>query len=121
MTEREIQDAIRSEASSAGAVLWRNNVGCLPTATGQYIRFGLANDSAGMNKNIKSADLVGIEPVVITADMIGSVIGRFLAREIKKPGWYYAGSNRERAQARWLDLVNSMGGNACFADGVGTI
>ena len=121
MNEQEIQQIIRLEASSKGSVLWRNNVGCLPTGSGQWIRFGLANDSARMNQLIKSSDLIGIQPVLITSEMIGSVFGRFIAREIKKPGWNYRGSPQEKAQDNFMELVNSMGGSACFADSVGTL
>ena len=115
-TEQELQQAIRAEASRAGCVLWRNNVG----AAGA-IRYGLANDSAAMNANIKSSDLIGIEPVIITPDMIGTVIGRFIAREVKRPGWHWTGTDRERAQLRYMQLVCRMGGNACFATSEGTL
>ena len=74
-----------------------------------------------MNQLHKSADLVGIEPVLITQAMVGSVVGRFLAREVKRPGWTWTGTEREQAQLRWLERVSFMGGNAGFACGLGTI
>ena len=91
--ESELQQQIRAEASRAGCVLWRNNVGAL-----DGVRYGLANDSRAMNQLHKSADLVGIEPVLITQAMVGSVVGRFLAREVKRPGWTWTGTEREQAQ-----------------------
>ena len=116
MLESELQQQIRAEASRAGCVLWRNNVGAF-----DGVRYGLANDSRAMNQLHKSADLVGIEPVLITPGMVGSVVGRFLAREVKRPGWHYTGTEREQAQLRWLERVSLMGGNAGFACGLGTI
>ena len=121
MIEQDLQQLIRAEASAAGGVLWRNNVGALPDSRGKWVRYGLANDSAAMNARVKSSDLIGIEPVLITPEMVGSRIGRFIAREIKRPGWRWSGSAREVAQLRYMSLVVQMGGNACFAAGVGTL
>ena len=115
-TEQDLQQRIRAEASRVGAVLWRNNVG----AAGP-VRYGLANDSAAMNRHVKSSDLIGLEPVVVTPDMIGSVIGRFVAREVKRPGWRWTGTDREVAQLRFMELVCSLGGNACFTNDEGTL
>jgi acyl-CoA-binding protein len=44
-----------------------------------------------------------------------------VAREVKREGWKYKGSEAEKAQKRYIDLVNEMGGDACFANEVGTI
>jgi hypothetical protein len=101
--------------------LWRNNVGAATTADGSFIRFGLANDSSGLNKILKSADLIGINPVQITQDMVGCVIGQFISREVKTKNWRYTGTAREQAQLKWIELILSLGGNACFANGEGTI
>ncbi len=119
--ESHQQQLVRAEASRLGCVLWRNNVGALPTSTGQWMRFGLANDSAQMNRNIKSSDLIGIEPVLITPEMVGSVMGRFIAREMKRSNWVWSGNPQEKAQLAYLNLVNQLGGNGCFATGVGTL
>lgn len=120
-SESGISSDIRLEASQRGCRLWRNNVGATYTPTGQFIRFGLANDSAQLNKAIKSADLIGIRPVLITQAHVGLTIGQFISREVKHPGWKYTGTERERAQLAWAELINSLGGDACFTTGRGTL
>ena len=115
--ETATQAGIRLEASKKGARLWRNNVGAVTDERGRHIRYGLANDSKRMNREIKSSDLIGIKPVEIG----GRVIGQFVAREVKRPGWVYSGTDRERAQLRFLELIAAMGGDACFATGEGTL
>lgn len=121
MSESAVQSLVRLEASRKGCRLFRNNVGAGYLENGSFIRFGLANDSDRLNQQIKSADLIGIEPVLITQEMVGQTIGRFLSREIKAAGWQYSGTAREQAQLRWLELIASMGGNAAFAADEGTI
>tara|TARA_R110000787_G_scaffold83139_2_gene179326 strand:- start:526 stop:1002 length:477 start_codon:yes stop_codon:yes gene_type:complete len=113
-TEADIQSQERESITKAGGRAFRNNVGCLPTEGMGYVRFGLANDTPAMNKRIKSSDLIGIQPVAITQQHVGSIIGQFLAREVKKEGWKYAGTGREPAQLRFLELITSLGGDAKF-------
>jgi len=108
--EAEAQNQIRLEAPKHNARIWRNNVGACTDNTGRFIRYGLANDSKRMNKHIKSSDLIGI-----TTNDAG--YGIFTAIEVKRPGWKYRGTAREQAQARWLTLVNTMGGIGVFATG----
>lgn len=112
--EAEVLNEIRRAAPHYGVRLWRNNVGAAKTETGSFIRFGLANDSKLMNTNIKSADLIGIETVVIKPSDVGQCFGRFLSIEGKRPGWVYnpESTGRELAQMRWAQLVNAMGGRA---------
>jgi hypothetical protein len=88
---------------------------------GAFLRYGLANESSSLNKQIKSADLIGIRPIKITQSMIGFTFGQFISREIKASTWKFAGSDRERAQLRWAELILSYGGDACFANGEGTL
>jgi hypothetical protein len=119
--ESVVQADIRQEAAGKGMYLWRNNVGAAQDASGNFFRFGLANDSAKMGKMIKSSDLIGIRPVVITQDMVGKTIGQFVAREVKREGWEYKGTQREEAQLKFIKLINSLGGDANFASGTGTL
>lgn len=120
-SEAGVQAAVRLEASQRGLRLWRNNVGACVDERGNYVRYGLANESTRMNAAIKSSDLIGIRPVMVTPEMVGRVVGQFVAREIKAPGWVYKGTPREEAQLKFLQLVTSMGGDAAFANGKGTI
>lgn len=121
ISESGVSSEIRLEASQLGYRLWRNNVGATYTPAGQFIRYGLANDSAQLNRCIKSADLIGIRPILITPNHVGLTIGQFISREIKKPGWKYAATEREIAQLAWAELINSLGGDACFATSRGTL
>lgn len=120
-SETSIQTLIRLEASQKGCILFRNNVGAGTLDNGSFIRWGLANDSAQLNERLKSADLIGIRPILITPGHVGRVIGQFLSREVKAAGWKWTGTKRELAQQQWADLVNRMGGDALFATGEGTI
>lgn len=121
MSESRVQTLIRLEAANLGYYLWRNNCGAMVAPDGRLIRYGLANDSKQMNETIKSSDLIGIKPVIITADMIGKTLGVFLSREIKHENWVYTRTDREIAQKAWIDLINSLGGDAAFATGTGTL
>lgn len=115
VNEQDASNAIRREASKTqNELLWRNNVGAYQTDEGGFVRYGLANDSKQINQRIKSSDLIGLQQVRITPDMVGSVIAQFASREVKKPGWKYSGSAHERAQLAWIELILFLGGDACF-------
>jgi hypothetical protein len=116
LSEAAIQANIRLDATRKGMRLWRNNVGAVETEDGRFIRYGLCNDSKKMNQTIKSSDLIGIKPVTIEPHHVGTVIGQFVAREVKAGNWRYSGSAREEAQARFIELVVSLGGDAKFAN-----
>lgn len=119
--EDAVQVAVRFEAARKGLLVWRNNVGALKDATGRVVRYGLANDSTAVNKKIKSGDLIGVRPVTITPAHVGQVIGQFVSRECKAHGWFYTGADREPAQLAWANLVLSVGGDAAFTTGEGTL
>lgn len=120
-SEAAVQSQVRLEASRQGGRLWRNNVGAGYAEDGSFMRWGLANDSAQVNKVIKSADLIGLRPVLIEQKHVGLVLGQFVSREIKAAGWRYAGTDREVAQLNWATLVNTLGGDASFATGEGPL
>ena len=102
-SEARAQSLIRLEAPRHGATLWRNNVGVFVDETGRHVRVGLANDTPALNKTLKSSDLIGIAPE-----------GKFLAIEVKHPGWTQPANAREKAQMAFLNLVNSRGGIGAF-------
>lgn len=120
-SEAAVQVRVRLEASKNGAILWRNNVGVLRDERGVPVRYGLANDSPAMNKRIKSADLIGIRPILIGPEHIGHTIGQFVSREVKAEGWKFKGTEREEAQMRWAMLVQQYGGDARFTTGEGEL
>ncbi len=97
-------------------VNWRNNSGACTDETGRLIRYGLGNDSAQLNAEIKSSDLIGITPVQAYVEGIGwTVLGVFTALEIKPSGWSLRpGDKRGLAQAKFHDIVKANGGFAGF-------
>lgn len=119
MKENPVKDHIRLDAANRGIELWRNNVGVLKDINGRPVRYGLCNDSKQLNQAIKSSDLIGITPVVITPDMVGFCLGVFTAIECKKSDWSYS-ENDERAvaQKKFHDIVRNAGGMAGFATSV---
>lgn len=120
-SEAAVKNRIRLEASEKGARLWINNIGAFHTINGDFVRYGLANESKQQNAHIKSSDLIGIKPVLITQELVGSKIGQFLCREVKRAGWHYGHTAREKAQLNWINLINSLGGDAAFATSDGSI
>lgn len=132
-SEAWAQQQVRFQiGQEAGGYAWRNNVGAqktkepcqCPSCGFKFslerapLRWGLANDSAALNKKFKSSDLICAIPRTVTADMVGKVIAQFGAIETKHPGWEYNPHDKhEAAQAAFLQLVNSIGGFAAFSTG----
>lgn len=121
LSEAAVVNNVTMEASRVGARLWRNNVGACKDERGRLIRYGLCNVSKQMNEQIKSSDLIGIKSVLITPDMVGSVIGQFVARECKSGDWSYKGDKHELAQLRFMELIVGLGGDACFVTCEGSL
>lgn len=117
-SEAAVSVQVRLQHARAGVPLWRNNVGALQDPTGRWVRYGLCNDSKALNEKVKSGDLIGCKPVVITQQMVGQRIGQFVSRECKAPGWRYSATDREQAQLAWAELILSLGGDAGFTTGV---
>jgi hypothetical protein len=116
MKESASASHIRLEAARLGVDLWRNNVGALQDESGRVIRYGLCNDSAAVNRSIKSSDLIGLTPTIVTPDMVGSLVGIFTAIETKASDWSFIPSDqRAIAQAAFHDIVKRGGGFAGFA------
>lgn len=104
VSERTIVRQCRLIADECGGVLLRNNSGATRDHTGRMIRYGLGNDSAKLNRDYKSPDLVGI-----------GYGGRFIGVECKAAGWKGVRTDREKAQANFGRHVQSLGGLFTFA------
>lgn len=106
-SEAALQAELRLTSANLGYSLWRNNSGACMDDRGRLIRYGLANDSKRLNEVFKSSDLIGIGPH-----------GRFVAVEVKAPGWRGPRDAHEKAQGNFLAKVASMGGIAGFVTSV---
>jgi len=116
MSETNLQNIARIIASQKGGFLWRNNSGALQDNNGRWVRFGLGNDSKALNSVMKSSDLIGVVPVIVTQDMVGKIIGQFVAIEVKHEGWRQLPSDkRAEAQLNFLRAIDRVGGSAGFA------
>lgn len=116
--EAAVLARMRLDISRRGWHAWRNNRGALVDARGVPVRFGLANDSKRVGDQVKSGDLIGIIPRLITQADVGSVIGQFASWEAKRPGWRYNPNDaHERAQMKWAEIVLLAGGHAVMTDG----
>ena len=120
-SEADVMKIKRLEATENGAWLSRNNVGAYIAPNGQMIRYGLANDSKQVNKRTKSCDLIGIKPILITPQHIGMIIGQFIGFECKRQGWKYSGTNEEKGQLNFINIINSYGGDIRFSTGEKTL
>jgi hypothetical protein len=132
-SESNVQARVRLHAATQGIHLWRNNNGagavvdpkklcsrCAHLAR-SFIRWGLGNDSPNLNAVVKSADLIGWRPRVITADMVNLTIAQFVSRECKREGWTYKGTPEEVAQNRWHSMILAAGGDSAFTTGTETL
>ena len=119
MSESAVLTDIRLAASRLGWRLYRNNKGAGKLENGSFVRWGLCNESAAVGSKIRSADLIGIRPVVITQAMVGQTIGQFVSVEVKAPGWRPSATNEhEIAQRRWATVINELGGYAVITNNV---
>lgn len=116
-SETDTQQRLILGAACEGWHLTRNNVGAGVDAAGRPVRFGLWNESKRVNEHLKSSDLIGIRRRQILPEHVGGFIGQFVAREVKRPGWVYAGTPRERAQRAFLEMIAAQGGDAKFTTG----
>lgn len=119
MSEAGVQSEVRLHTSQLGWRMWRNNVGVLKDERGVPVRYGLANDSSIINRHLKSGDLIGIRPVLITPDMVGTIIGQFVSVECKDREWKpNLKDARYLAQCNWVNLIRSLGGHAVITTNV---
>lgn len=115
MNEEAVKSHVKLAAANIGLQLWRNNVGACEDKTGRLIRYGLANESAQMNRVIKSSDLIGATPVVIQPHHIGRTFAVFTAFETKHSDWVFStADDRAVAQLAYINIVREIGGIGYF-------
>jgi len=129
--EETVQRELRLEAARLGKYLFRNNRGAGKIeGESRFIRWGLANDSKKVGDTVKSADLIGLETVFVTVDMVlgainqglpGYKVGRFLSVEAKRANWKWSGTLEEVAQLKWATFVNDAGGRAIITNRTGIL
>ena len=109
-SEAGVQARVRLHESRQGNLFYRNNCGACMDSNGNFIRYGLANDSKKINEKIKSSDLIGITQHVVAPQDVGHMIGVFTAIECKAPGWTYKGDDHELAQRKFGEIIVAKGG-----------
>ena len=78
MSEAAIQQQVRLALSAAGSVAFRNNCGAYQDPkTGRLIRYGVGSPGG--------SDLLGWTPMVVTQEMVGTIVPIFTAVEVKSP------------------------------------
>lgn len=100
MSERDTQHAVRVAATIP---VWRNNVG-VANIKGARVRFGLCPGSS---------DLIGIRPLLITPEHVGTVVGQFVAWEVKS-----SDGRTTKEQEMFLKIIGSNGGVAAVVRSV---
>jgi hypothetical protein len=114
-SETDLTNAILLACRRDGVRLWRNETsgawvgryegrdkhGRVVLSNARMIESGLAKGSA---------DLIGVQARVITADDVGKTLGQFVSIEVKQPKGRMA-----KAQKVWMETVRRMGGKAGIA------
>jgi len=90
-------NAILLQLSKDGCMVWRNNTG----------KFRAMNDPQRIVTvgQVGSADIIGVRPIVITADMVGKTIGQAVAIEVKTDK-----GRQSNAQKKWQIAWEKHGG-----------
>ena len=119
--ETSRQNKIRLALSSLGITNWRNNTGVgwagkMIKGSGKMMFVGKEDViirnarplRAGLCKG--SSDIIAIKSVLITPEMVGQVIGQFIAVEVKTPA-----GRPTKDQLNFNQQINHKGGIALFA------
>ena len=102
MSERTLLRTILREFGSRPHMrLFRNNVGVAVYPDGSRVAYGLCPGSS---------DLIGFQTTLITPEMVGQSIARFVAIEVKGPH-----TRLEAEQRNFLRVVSEAGGTAILA------
>jgi hypothetical protein len=102
MKELNILKTIMLALSKIGVIILRNNIGALFNEKGQLVRFGVGGKGG--------SDLIGINTIIITPEMVGDKIGVFVAIEVKAPS-----GKLTKEQEQFLNAVRNAGGIAGVA------
>ena len=121
LSEAAVQKRVQVKASKLGGRLWPNMKGAGLMADGTFLRWGLLNQSQRISDEIKSHDLIGIRPRLITPEMVGSTLGQFWTREVKKADWHWTGDSHELAQSKFGELILALGGDSGFINNEGQL
>lgn len=101
--ETDITHEIMIDSSPHGPRLWKNVRGMFLTLDGaRKVRAGL--QAAG------ASDLIGFTPVLVTPDMVGSIVAIFTAIETKT-----ATGSASQEQTNYINFVSNNGGYAGIA------
>ena len=113
-SENDTSQQMLINARQFEVILMRNNNGACMDDTGRLVRYGLGNTSP--NQEFTSSDFIGIRRVLITQEMVGTVIGQFAAIEMKKRSWnpFKNLDAHEEKQNTFLQWVKNNGGFAEF-------
>jgi len=119
MREETVAQQVALEEARLNILGMRNNVGACQDQTGRLIRYGLMNESARQNEEIKSSDRILIVPTWCYREHIGwGWLGAFGAIETKKSDWKFSQADKRAvAQQAFHTIVRGYGGFAGFATG----
>lgn len=105
--EAKVSKEVQKQACREKMRLLRNNRGMFKTMDGlRVVRAGLEAPGA--------SDLIGIYSVVITPEMVGSMIGIAAVVEVKEPDWNGPTTETEEAQENFIFQVVKRGGIGFF-------
>lgn len=121
MLEKNIQNLIRIALSSAGTLIFRNNVGTgwagkFERGTGRPVFVGpqdvIVRNARPLDAGlcVGSSDLIGGTSVTITPEMVGQTVMVFTAVEVKTPT-----GRASPAQVAFIERVRLAGGRAGVA------
>lgn len=125
MKESEIMKRIQLAASALGIRLWRNNSALgwagesVKVTSTRIVELKpgdvVVKDARPLHAGlcVGSGDLIGIKPITITQDMVGTTIGQFVSCEVKSPG-----KKPTLEQVAFCVIVNKLGGAGFVVDSV---
>lgn len=95
--ETNIMNQVMLDESKKGVMLWRNN-------TGKFRAMDNPQRIVTVGQ-VGSADIIGVKPILITADMVGQTIGQAVAIEVKTTT-----GRQSEAQKLWQIAFEKHGG-----------